>query len=501
MIYQCPSCDKIGTSLNDFMQCQERKHIEPLFYPDKNEKISIKNQKPKEQSIIKKIKGRIHSHFVESILVDEKPFFLCYNYDNGRIAIKESVSAEQVLVKPLEINDYGYIPYKFSGSEIEFLMNSSLSKEAILDQIMSQINKFLVLDERDKYLIMTDILLSYYQEQISTLHYPFFVGETESGKSSAIHMFRWLAYRCLIGEDIPLADVYNFLGTDEEGAGTIAEDEAQEIERNREKIRMYKNSYAKGSVKPRIILTNNSRKQFFYKTFCIKVFAGEKIPDDKGFKERLAIVKMIEGTPSSNIKRITDQEKAELNKIRNLLLVFKIQNIANALQRIDSGLQQRDQELWEDFLSIVHGTKYFEKCKETVRHYTEQRHETIWNSLEATIFQILIKNLELDLSVRLEAFWQLLTAPEGMSGGVDKGTFYPNDFAAKITRNYLSKLFESKFQAKRKTKYTTDENGKKHMLSVYVFERTILDSLRRKYHVSEGISGHNGSKGGQLVLD
>ena len=499
-MYQCPSCDKTGKVLDDFAQCQERNHNTPLYYDDKKEKTSTKNQKSKEQLVTKKIKGRIGSYFVESILVDEKPFFLCYNYDDGRITIRESISAEYAIVKPLEIHDYGYPPYKFSRSEVESLMNSPLQKEAILDQILDQINKFLVLEERDKYLIMADILLSYYQEQVSTLHYPFFVGETESGKSSAIHMFRCMAYRCLYGEDIPNADIYNFLGTDEEGAGTIAEDEAQEISRNREKIRMYKNSYAKGSVKARMVITSNSKKQFYYKPFGLKVFAGEKIPEDKGFRERLAIVKMVEGSPISNIKRASEQEKSDLNKLRNMLLIFKVQNIGKAVPKIDSKLRQRDQELWEDFLAIVSDTKHYEKCKETVKYYTEQRHETISNSLEASLFKILIKSLDIDLSVRLEAFWQYLVSSDELPGNLEKETYYPNDFSSKITRNFLSKLFESKFQAKRKTRYHT-ENGKKHMRSVYEFDGNVIEILKRKYRISEEESKCNGGKGGQLVLD
>src|SRR5690348_16247945 len=101
-------------------------------------------------------------------------------------------------------------------------MAEKMDREQLLDGIKSEIDGFISLSDIGKHLILGDILLTYCQEWINTVHYPFFVGETESGKSSALHLVKWLGYRCMLGEDVPQADVYNFLGSDEEGCGTIA---------------------------------------------------------------------------------------------------------------------------------------------------------------------------------------------------------------------------------------------------------------------------------------
>ena len=76
---------------------------------------------------------------------------------------------------------------------------------------------------------------------------------------------------------------------------------------------------------------------------------------------------MIEGTPKANIKMPTKEEKETLCKLRNKLLFWKVLNSKDGIQRFDSGLKQRDQELWEYFLSCVYGTKYFEDCKKNTK--------------------------------------------------------------------------------------------------------------------------------------
>jgi len=450
---------------------------------------STKKGKKKEKKVIKKVKGRVQGFYVESIIVGDEAQFLCLDVVTKILSLRDKFEDEEKIIQPIEASECGYIPYRFTASDIQSVLTKEINKEAILDKIKEQIDKFLVIKDIDKHLVLSDLLLTYELERISTLHFPFFVGETESGKSSAVHLFRYLAYRCLYGEDIPNADIYNFLGIDEEGTGTIAEDESQELDRNREKIRTYKNSYSKGSLKARIIMTQNSKKQVFYKTFSPKIFAGEKIPNDKGFKERLAVVNMLEGKPSSNIKRISSEEFDELINIRNALLVYKIQNVRKPLPEFNSGLEQRDQELWEDFLNVVADTKYFEKCKETAKYYTTQRHEAIWNSLEAKIFKILIKILDQNLEVSLEKFWIYLTDNQDiLTGSIDKQTFLPHEFGDKVTRNSLAGLFRDKFRGKRKTVNHKDNSGKIHRVTIYRFDLESVKVLSRKYNIKNGNS-------------
>ncbi len=285
--------------------------------------LTSKDEKP----VFPKVKGKIDdSQYVESVFVDGKPVFLVKNLKTNAICIIDKFDDEKI--RPLEKNECGYIPFSFSQEEFDNLIKSKISTEELLVDVKNSIDTYIHASEYTKILILGNIFITYSQEWISTLHYPFFVGETESGKSSVLHLGKELNYRCLVSEDIPFADIYNFLGIDEEGTGTICEDEAQEMCRDRKKIRMYKSSYSKGSSKPIVIMTQNSKSQIYYKTFCAKWFAGETIPQDKGFLERLAVVHMIGGKPVKNIKRlVSESEKSSLSHLRNKLLIWKLQQL------------------------------------------------------------------------------------------------------------------------------------------------------------------------------
>ena len=488
--FQCTNCDK----RQEDCKCHHPNLMKFLDNNDhKQHEKDEKKQKELEKHAKIKTKGLIHGIYVESILVEGKPQFLCNNTITDQIYTRDFLYELDKMVKPLDPSQCGYLPYNFTKEEIRQISTKKISKDLLLDKIKEQIDKYVVLNHLDHHLILGDLLLTYEQEQINTIHFLFVVGETESGKSTIAHLFRWLGYRCLYGEDIPNADIYNFLGTDEEGAGTIAEDEAQEIGINREKIRTYKNSYSKGALKPRIIQTANSKRQVYYKTFCFKVFAGEKLPDDKGFRERLAVVHMVEGSPQSNIKRMTKTEKEQLLNLRKALLVYKVQNIIVSLPEVTSGLSQRDQELWEDFLRVLSGTKYSDMAQKVVDYYTKQRHESIWNSIEARIFKLILNKIDVSFEARFEYFWDyLVNHQDELPGRLEKETFYPHDYGQKITRNYLASLFEGKFHAKRRQKYST-ENGKQHKRTVYQFDENVVKSLTKKYNVRfSGPSGNGG---------
>lgn len=502
MHYLCPECDRSAKTVEKLKEIGCTCKIEPWLMTDPKDHVTSVKKKPTKTELkpeTRKTKGRIGPHYVESIIVDGKPLFICNV--KGELQLAEKIEQEEEIFVPLAADESGYYPYRFDKMMLDLLKNNPPTKEGILDEIKAIIDDYIVASERDKHLILGDLLLSYCQEWIDTVHFPFFVGETESGKSSALHLFRHLGYRCLYGEDIPNADIYNFLGTDEEATGTICEDEAQEIAANREKIRTYKNSYSRGALKPRILAVDSKHKrQVFYKTFCLKLFAGERIPVDKGFVERLAIVHMTEGSPKRNIKRLTADEKEKLRHLRNKLLIWKVLHIDEGLERFDSGLTKRDQELWEDFLSVTHDTKYFDACQDVVKYYTKQRHQAIWNSLESRVLKLAIDRFGKKLSISFESFWQYLINEQGeLRGTLDKETFLPHEFPTKVTRNSLAKMLEEKFKARKVSRYETVEN-KKHLRTEYVFDLETVKQLVEKYNIELPIDsvilGGEGGEGG-----
>lgn len=456
---------------------------------------------------ITKIKGHTKDYFFESVLVDSKPKFLAYDKSTKQISIHESIENDDNVIIPLKEFQCGYRPYDFSQNEINNLLSKIITKEELLDAIRTLVNKYIIADELAKYLIQIDIMLSYCQEWITTLHFPYSVGDTESGKSTILHLASWICYRCHLGEDIPMADIYNFLGKDEEACGTIAEDEAQGLDPRDEKMRMYKNSYSKGSTKARILGADTSGKQqVFYKTFCPKWFAGEKISNDKGFIERLAVIHMISGVPESNIKRPSKEEIKELNNLRNKLLVWKLQNIETKFPQIDSGFKNRDAELWDDFLSVTHDTKYFKNAKQVAESYVTQRQDGIRNSFEATLFKIILTCLDNDLEVKALTLWDKITNNNSeLSGTLDEKTtktFYPDEFGVKLTLNSLSRILEHTFHSKKKIRNIKNDT-KWNKVTSYSFTKEIIDAFVYKYGITlestMGVCSGPSGQGGQIT--
>lgn len=417
--------------------------------------------------------------------MDDISQFLAIQKSTKKLFCFKYINTGKYLVIPPEKSQLGHIPYSFTKLEMEQLLSgepvTAYDKDWILDKIMEQINRFIVAPDLVKYLILGDILVTYCLEWINILHYLFFVGDTESGKSSALHLCSRAICLCHLGEDIPMADIYNYLGVDEEGTGTIMEDEVDGLEEAGEKLRMYKSSYAKGSTKARIVGYQGLKKhQVYYHTFCPKWFSGERLPNDKGMLERIVKIFMLLGNPQSNIKDPSPEEMRELSVLRNLLLVWKIINIPNGLQPITTNLTRRNRELWESYLRAMHGTKYYDKCLEVVEFYVKQRQESMKNTLEAAIIGLVLSNLDENNVLDIMNFWENSIANNPDFPGIMDGygrVFHSDEFG-KISLNSLSKMLVEKFQAS-KGSHTKAGEKRTH----YVFRPEILDMLVKKYQI------------------
>ena len=107
-----------------------------------------------------------------------------------------------------------------------------------------------------------DCIFSYFQDKMGLTHYLFFVGDNDSGKSNNLHIINFLAYRNMLSSDMTAANIYSFLGCEYEGLGTICEDEADNIDQDRDKMKIYKNGYTAGIRVHRLDLpSSGGRKQ------------------------------------------------------------------------------------------------------------------------------------------------------------------------------------------------------------------------------------------------
>jgi len=194
---QCTECDefegKCKCKRPSFQQVSESKDWK-----------SVKSKETKTPDVTEIIKGKIGNLFVESIMYDNQPCFLVN--DNGRIrkSIRETIDG--VIYTPIT-QERGYPSYSFDKLYLDLLINNPPTKESILDQLGKLVDFYLVADQTTKSLVLGDLLLTYSMEWIDTVHFPYVVGETESGKSTILHLFRRIGYRPQYGEDIPAADI------------------------------------------------------------------------------------------------------------------------------------------------------------------------------------------------------------------------------------------------------------------------------------------------------
>ena len=107
-------------------------------------------------------------------------------------------------------------------------------------------------------------------------HYLFFVGNNGSGKSNNLQVLKFLAYRNFTSTDMTAANIYQFLGSDEEGQGTLCEDEADRIDNDRPKMSIYKNGYITGFPVARTD-TSFGRKQAKTKYILFQSICGRNI--------------------------------------------------------------------------------------------------------------------------------------------------------------------------------------------------------------------------------
>jgi hypothetical protein len=166
-----------------------------------------------------------------------------------------------------------------------------------------------------------DEIYTYFQDLFGLTHYPFYTGGNDSGKSNNLTKIHYTAYRNWTSTEVTPANIYQFLrSSEDEGNGTTCEDEAEDIDQDKDKMRILKNGYTTRRPVCRIDLSPYEvRKQLKYNTFVFKAFVAERTPDPikaKGFNERNVEIHCFSGNLSHDISEVVnpagDKENQEL---------------------------------------------------------------------------------------------------------------------------------------------------------------------------------------------
>ena len=232
-------------------------------------------------------------------------------------------------------------------------------------------------------------------------HYLFFVGGPGSGKSNNLEIFHFLAYRNMTSSDITAATLYRFYGSREEGVGTICEDEADNVDEDLSKMRVYKNGYTTGKPVFRNEDTESGtgKSPIRYFTYGWKALAAERLPDSviaRGFLDRTLVLKCIYGFPEYDIMEVSNpmgEEKfiqllQELEKTRNLLLVCRMLLHDKKFPDIKLKLTGRERQLFKPILRIFDKTESKKELYPVITNYINNRRSANVDSLHAFIYKI-----------------------------------------------------------------------------------------------------------------
>lgn len=340
---------------------------------------------------------------VESIIIASTPKFLIS--DGSKIEIKTSIELESKILKPFNENMYMNKTYSFESEE-QVKEYIEKAKSETLDTLYRKVKtiwmKYIDADNFHISICSADTIFSYLQDRIGLTHYLFFVGSSNSGKSNNLTVFQYLAYRNMTMTGLSYANIYQFLGSGEEGIGTICEDEADTIDLDNEKMKIYKNGYTTGRPTSKIDLTFG-RKQLKFNNFCWKAFSAERLPDvlkAQGFNQRIIEIFCTFGIPQYDISEVVNPAGEtefqnlldELNDVRNTLLIWRMQHYTDPIPDIKLNLVNREKQLFKPIIRVFQNTRTLGELLPVISNYVSEKREKNVDSYHSTLYRI-IKDL------------------------------------------------------------------------------------------------------------
>jgi hypothetical protein len=306
---------------------------------------------------------------------------------------------------------------------------NALTLDTLYEIIKKVVRKYIDSNDFHTSIITVSIIFTYYQDRVGTTHYLFFVGPPNCGKTNNLTLFEEMAYRCMSSSGLTAPNMYEFLGGKEEGMGTIAEDEADDIDENRDKMKVYKNGSRKGKPYLRID-TSSGRNQGKFYTFCFKAAAAERLPDAEkagGLMQRIIAINCRAGDPQYDISEVInpmgddgfDGLRQELNHIHKLLLVYRLLHYHKKIPDIYTNLKNREKQLFKPILRIFQGSRTQEALRLILTNFVNVKRRENVDSLLAFLYdrvkEIVDKKkaqqVSSDVLVPFQAIWELIIDP------------------------------------------------------------------------------------------
>jgi hypothetical protein len=350
----------------------------------------------------------------EAVLLGNKPCFVNIDWDfrthepfvqlSEKLLLPDAQHPRMELLPP-EREMYLSKPYEFSSeNEIDKYLKLAVEEETLDTLYRKQkilASKYIDANNTHLTMLAADAIASYFQDKLGQTHYDMFVGDNDTGKTANLVYFQYEGYRAMLDVDITPANIYGFLGNFEEAQGCILEDEADDIDKQPEKMKIYKAGYNAGKKVTRTDISGfGGRKTIGWNTYCFKVFTAEEAPDRnkaKGFLDRTFVFHCTSGSPPYDIQEVTnpagDNEFVELLKEldhnRKLLFSYRLLHYQDPLPNIELSVRNREKQLCKPGLRLFQDAECQEEIGIALADMIGQKRGIKRDTLEAKILGVI----------------------------------------------------------------------------------------------------------------
>ena len=398
------------------------------------------NGKPKKsEEIVHKYSAKGQGPLREAVIIAGIPYFIKRSFIEKRdeyvITTEPYIEEATKKLRPPFVEECPYVPYDFKTTE-EPNRYSRRAKLETIDTLYQKVKSLggLFNDIAEKTLVQltAEILISYFQDRCSTVHYLFVLGDNGTGKTVFGNTFECLGYRAVNITNTTDAFWFRVFGTNEAGQVTIIAEEFDRIDEKSQVMAMLKEGYRPDAKVPR--MNNENTKMDLFLPFGIKIMIAEKSPSEdkaKGLLDRCLTIKTYRGLPDYDIKEIRNpqgnkQRQKLLDQImdlRKLLLAYKLVHFNDPLPEVDIGLEGRDKELCKPLLQLFFGLgaskETLNEIESTLKHFLDIKNNRKAHSHEALIYPIIANVVsEFGNTISTTEVWQKITA--SIEGYFDK---------------------------------------------------------------------------------
>jgi len=320
-------------------------------------------------------------------------------------------------------------------------------------------------------------------------------------------LFSKLAFRAFFFVDVTAVHYYQSLKYGQ-GTCTIVEDEFVPTNEDKDKNRILKAGVMKDTYVPRLLITPYGRITKLYPTYCMKVLNSKHLPSGdkmKGFTERLYRISMSYGKAKRDWLKITDEDKKRFNKIRNMLLKWRLITRKEGFPQVDFPFEGRDAILlWDARLRMLHDLPNIQR--EILEYATKKMKGLIedrQNSLIGILTKILYEKMKEDelkgtlpTIKGIRVFHMNFTFIWDNLRDILEGSYLNNamtkmhtvDFGD-ITKNMIGRRLNDVFKGKKRLKRSGTEIN-----VLYRFPVEHVLSLAKKYQIGDYASEESEEK-------